>query len=249
MAETPKKIIKKRPSADASRKKLMDKLKKERIKNTSARASAKKVGASSDTLTQRMGDARKSRGPYPVPAVRKENAVKPYNEPKREIVKYEEPKRGVVKYEPKANVGAAASNIAKRTFGGVAGRIAGPVGALVGMATPAGAPEESATIRRDRSYGPLMRGNSTRVNQYGKGDAETGTFNKAVAKPVKPKLRPDMSPPRPVTSPAQKTAKKSDIRVAFEKEFAKKRAEAKRRGNADKGVFTFRGQKYTTKVK
>lgn len=229
MAET-KNVFKKRPSAAASRKKLMGTLEKERTKNAATRAVNEKARAkaakpSSGTMADKIKGQRTADG-----------------RPKVSPGRYEPLRtKGPLKDASEAGKPSVARAIASGA-GRIIGRSAGPVAALVSMTSPAGAPEESATIRRDRSYGPLMRGNSTRVNQYGKGDAETGTFNKAVAKPVKPKLRPDMSPPRPVTSPAQKVAQKSDIRVAFEKEFAKNRA-------AGKKVFKFRGQDYSTKVK
>lgn len=250
MAKTPPtNVFKKRPSAAASRKKLMDKLDKERVKNTSARAAKK--GASTDTLTQRMGDARKSRGPYPVPAVRKENAVKPYTEPKRDIVKYEEPKRGVVKYEPK-QAATAAGNAVGRTFGRGAARVLGPVGALVAMTKPAGAPEESSSVKRDRSYGPLMKGNAAKPDAS---KAKSNDYDKAyqsmkragMDRPYDVRTAPSVTK-KPTLRPAdlktatpKKTVGKSKTRIAFEKEFAANR-------KAGKKTFAFRGKSYNTKL-
>lgn len=51
------------------------------------------------------------------------------------------------------------------------------------------------------------------------------------------------------TQQPRKAQGKSKTRIAFEKKFAKERAEAKRRGqNPDKVVFKFRGKKYNTKL-
>lgn len=65
----------------------------------------------------------------------------------------------------------SASKVAARGAGAVARgalRAAGPVGALVGMTEPAGAPEghpayESSTVKRTGSYGPVMKGNADQM--------------------------------------------------------------------------------------
>lgn len=65
----------------------------------------------------------------------------------------------------------AVGAVARGAVGAVARgalRAAGPVGALVGMTEPAGAPEghpayESSTVKRTDSYGPVMRGNADQM--------------------------------------------------------------------------------------
>lgn len=210
-----------KPRRKPGQKKLMDKLEKSKKKNADARARAKVEKGSGGTLTSRMKDVRTSRGPFPVPAVRKETLPAVRKEPGRAVVPYEPPKKD-------SGAGMA------RTFAGGAARAglrgAGPVGALIAMTGPAG--EGS-----DKPTGPLMKGRGTRRAAA----TYTKPYDKAAPadKPAAPKPRP-----RPAMESAQKKspAGKSATRIAFEKEFAKNRKIGRK-------TFKFRGGEYSTKVK
>lgn len=220
-----------KPRRKPGQQKLMDKLEKSKKKNADARARTKVEKGSGGTLTSRMKDVRTSRGPFPVPAVRKENVPAVRKEPGRAVVKYEPPKTGVAEYKPpKGDSGAGMA----RSFAGGAARAglrgAGPVGALIAMTSPAG--EGS-----DKPTGPLMKGRGTRRAAA----TYTKSYDKAAPadKPAAPKPRP-----RPAMESAEKKspAGKSATRIAFEKEFAKNRKIGRK-------TFKFRGGEYSTKVK
>lgn len=87
----------------------------------------------------------------------------------------------------------AAGPVGAAVRGGL--RAAGPVGALVGMTTPAGAPEESASIKREKSYGPLMRG----------GMQPGYTYKGGVSVPTRGMSGPPKSMPSRPTAPATKS--------------------------------------------
>lgn len=108
-----------KPRRKPGQQKLMDKLEKSKKKNADARARTKVEKGSGGTLTSRMKDVRTSRGPFPVPAVRKENVPAVRKEPGRAVVKYEPPKTGVAEYKPpKGDSGAGMA----RSFAGGAAR-------------------------------------------------------------------------------------------------------------------------------
>lgn len=72
---------------------------------------------------------------------------------------------GSAAYGPKPSAGPSMGAKIAGTVARGALRAAGPVGALVGMTKPAGAPKghpayEASTVRKTGSYGPLMKGNS-----------------------------------------------------------------------------------------
>lgn len=134
------------------------------------------------------------------------------------------------------------------------GRVAGPLGALVGMTTPAGAGS-------DTPKGPLMKGNRSTFRKEGTRpdsvvkEGPNANSQRSSYKMSNPTQRPydaKTSPkrvPKPTAKPEDiKEPKlpdlkvKSKTRAAFEKEFAKNR-------RAGKKEFTFRGKKYNTKTK
>lgn len=185
------------------REKLMKKLKAEQKKNADTRARKK---ASTGSLTERARKAAKKapekRG-LPAKIEKPRGNVNKANAPKEIRLKGEGGTGRAVKDvrfkpiplgdKPKALPAPAKANV--RTFnpGAAAGRLLGPAGFLVGMTTPAGSPEESSTIRRDRSYGPLMRGNAPRsqtVDLSGKGDRAVTRETKVDRAAPKPKARP-----------------------------------------------------------
>lgn len=246
-------------------KKLMDKLEKSKKKNADARARTKVEKGSGGTLTSRMKDVRTSRGPFPVPAVRKENVPAVRKEPGRAVVKYEPPKTGVAEYKPpKGDSGAGMA----RTFAGGAARAglrgAGPVGALIAMTGPAG--EGSANKPK---YGMTLKERSEMLKRPFKPKNPNEGVGKPLASstkdvekayqtvgtrtrlddPVRSVRRaipiPRAKPADQGGGPAEKKAKpsgKSSIRAAFEKEFAKNRKIGRK-------TFKFRGGEYSTKVK
>lgn len=186
------------------RKKLMKKLKTSQVKNADVRA-RKDVKPRKGTFADRVKDAAKKapekRG-LPARVEKTRGNVNKANPPKEIRLKGEGGTGRAVKDvkfkpiplgdKPKA---LPAPKAAPRTFnpGAAAGRLLGPVGFLVGMTTPAGSPEESSTIRRDRSYGPLMRGNAPRsqtVDRSGKGDRAVTRETKVDRAAPKPKIRP-----------------------------------------------------------
>lgn len=218
--------------------KLMDRLKKSQKEGADARARAKAEKRSGGTLTSRTKDVRTSRGPYPVPAVRKESVPAVKKEPGRAVVKYEPPKTDVVEYKPKKDSG---TNMLRSFAGGAARaglRGAGPVGALVGMTGPAGEgsdkpPKYGMTLKEKAEKD---RGSPTK--SWEKAYQTVGTKSR-LDDPVTSVRR---AIPIPKAKPAQeKPAGKSATRIAFEKEFAKNR-------KAGRKTFKFRGKDYSTKT-
>lgn len=235
--------------------KLMDRLNKSKAKNADARARSKAEKPSGGTLTSRMKDARTSRGPYPVPAVRKESVPAVKKEQGRAVVKYEPPKTDVVEYKPNTDSG---TNMLRSFAGGAARaglRGAGPVGALVGMTGPAGEGSEKTP-----KYGMTLKERGEMLKRPFKPKNPNEGIGKPLASSTKDvekayqtvgtKTRLDdpvrsvrRAIPIPKAKPTQeKPAGKSATRIAFEKKFAEARADKKK-------VFDFRGKKYSTKLK
>lgn len=165
------------------REKLMKKLKAEQKKNADARARKK---TSSGSLTERARKAGKSapekRG---LPAIRKENLPEPRKNNLPAIRKENLP----VVYEERPSFKPSIGGLAARIGGRAAGRMLGPVGALIGMTEPAGGPEESASIKRDKSYGPLMKGKAPRYS-YPYTESVNSTVRADREPAPKPKARP-----------------------------------------------------------
>jgi hypothetical protein len=146
-----------------------------------------------------------------------------------------------------------------RTFnaGAAAGRLAGPVGALIGMTTPAG--EGS-----DKPSGPLMRGGKQPGYKYADdgamSNADVQKAYQSISRGTKtddpvlgvrrriatPKLRPD-NLNTSVKKKVEKRGveKKSKTRIAFEKEFAAARKAGKKTFPSKLGKFGT----YSTKLK
>jgi len=230
---------------------LKKKLDKARVANANKRA-RKDVKPRSGTFTGRVKDAAKKtpekRG---LPAIRKETlpAVRKENLPA--IRKENLP---AIRRE---NLPAAKP----RTFGvGAVGRLAGPVGALIGMTTPAGEgsakPVQSLRKKYSKPIGPNKPANadsamSTADVQKAYRSISRGTKTDDPVLGVRrriatPKLRPDnldTSVKKKVEK--RKVEKKSKTRIAFEKEFAAARKTGKKTFPSKLGKYGT----YSTKLK
>lgn len=184
---------------------LKKKLEKPRVANANNRARAKAPKASFGTFD------KVKKLPKPVerpglPAKQGTRAVKPFKAPGREVVPYKAPGREVVPYKAGPRGMVPYKGAAGAAVRGVVGRAlwaTGPIGALVGMTTPAGDEYD------DKPSGPLMRGNSQTVDRSGKGDRESGPVPIPKARPSRP------SAPKPVSRP--KAAVKSTPKKTFKK--------------------------------
>jgi len=149
-----------------------------------------------------------------------------------------------------------------RTFGvGAVGRLAGPVGALIGMTTPAGEgsdkPVQSLRKKYSKPIGPNKPANadgamSTADVQKSYQSVSGGSGTQAPVRqqrqsvPARVKARPanlDTSSKKKVEK--RKIEKKSKTRIAFEKEFAAARKAGKKSFTSKLGKY---GQ-YSTKLK
>lgn len=232
---------------------LKKKLDKARVANADKRA-RKDVKPKSGTFKDRVKDAAKKtpekRG---LPAIRKETlpAVRKENLPA--IRKENLP---AIRRE---NLPAAKPN----TFGvRAAGRLAGPVGALIGMTTPAGEgsdkPVQSLRKKYSSRIGPNKPANADgamstadvqkayrSINTRTKTDDPVTGVRRRIATP---KARPadlNTSAKSKKKVEKRKIEKKSKTRIAFEKEFAAARKAGKKKFASKLGKF---GQ-YSTKLK
>ena len=253
MAEK-KKTAPRKAGEKPGQKKLMKKLQNARDKNADTRARSKAEPRSGGTLTSRTKDVLKSRGPFPVPAVRKENVPAVRKEPGRAVVKYEPPKTDVVEYKPKKDSGTGMLRSIAGTSARAGLRGAGPVGALVSMTSPAGEGSD-----KPPKYGMTLRGRSEMLKRPFKPKNPNEGVGKPLASSTKDvekayqtvgtKTRLDdpvtsvrRAIPIPKAKPAEaKPAGKSSIRKAFEAEFSKNR-------KAGRKTFKFRGKDYSTKL-
>jgi hypothetical protein len=230
---------------------LKKKLDKARVGNADKRA-RKDVKPKSGTFKDRVKDAAKKtpekRG---LPAIRKETlpAVRKENLPA--IRKENLP---AIRRE---NLPAAKPN----TFGvRAAGRLAGPVGALIGMTEPAGEGSDKPVQSLRKKYSSRIGPNKPANADGAMSTADVQKSYRSISRGTKtddpvlgvrrriatPKLRPDnlkTSVKKKVEK--RKPEKKSKTRIAFEKEFAAARKKGKKSFASKLGKF---GQ-YSTKLK
>lgn len=199
-----------RPLSEGA-KKLKKRIEKARVENANKRARGQKSSGSLEEKARKAAKKAPEKRGLPARIEKSRGDVNKAETPKEIRLKGEGGTGRSVKDtrfkpvplgdRPKA-LPAPRSNV--RTFnpGAAAGRLLGPAGFLVGMTEPAGSPEESATIRRDRSYGPLMRGgrqpgytyrDSQTVDRSGKGDYASGKGDREVKAAPKPTARPARS--------------------------------------------------------
>lgn len=273
------KKLKKSQEAQKETKKLADEMRRKAKEQAKApkeappkaeRRPSRQAGSLSG---RRLEDVKKSRGPFGTLAKQGPREVVEYKKPGGAVVEYKKPSGAVVKYEPKTDAGG---NIA-RAGAGLASRMglrfSGPVGALIGMTEEVNKGERGWIADKSKR-GPLMKGanvggktfdkgkgtaalpkteNTTKIGVTGgagiQGYGRGREGNYVLGKDVKERKffsgEDGEKAPIPKPKPARdksRLAGKSNTRKAFEAEFAKQRKSGAKE-------FTFRGKRYTTKVK
>lgn len=179
------------PGSKPGQKTLMKKLKASQARNTTARAKAKVQPKSGGTLSDRIKSVKADGGAK----------VNPSKYSRLEVKGGQVKSLGSTAAEGESAAGRVGSTMARGALR-TAGRVAGPVGALVAMTKEANSGEQ-AWIDDKKNRGPLMKGNAVNpskrvfggtVSAPGKGDLkervikiENVTESRAAPKP---KLRP-----------------------------------------------------------
>lgn len=133
-----------------------------------------------------------------------------------------------------SKVGSAVSKIAR------VARVAGPVGAVVGavsLAKDAYDTVKSANARMDKVSSDLAASDKRSMAEFSAKLANSGSNRKS------PSTRGKMPAKKAPAAPAVKTSS------SFGEAFRAARNSAAKAGNADSGIFEYKGKKYNTKLK